>query len=287
MGAGGKGRGYLSPGKALMKSLWSLLWLSSTRVLFKSDQHLSEDTPSFPLTSHLQPLPLDFLPFVSLSPTTASFHCCYPLLPFHQPPFTSCPPLWSGHGSCLYLTNRGGPIPLAPRHLKLVMWCDVWKAVCTCVVSKGHVCISAFFLKTFRNTHASLQHSGTDSDSLSIIPRHWYYSVISAKWLRGQLYCCPPINPTLLCASSSPFFRSSSPSAFSSSSSLFTQPQAKRSSILHCGGLLSYSMTSCLERSIKAMCYQKECILFCIWFAFELGGSELQRAVLWMWYKQS
>lgn len=145
MGAGGKGRGYLSPGKALMKSLWSLLWLSSTRVLFKSHQHLSEDTPSFPLTSHLQPLPLDFLPFVSLSPTTASFHCCYPLLPVHQPPFTSCPPLWSGHGSCLYLTNRGGPIPLAPRHLKLMMWWDVWKAVCTCVVSKGHVCISAFF----------------------------------------------------------------------------------------------------------------------------------------------
>lgn len=198
--------------------------------------------------------------------------------------FTSCPPLWSGHGSCLYLTNRGGPIPLAPRHLKLVMWWDVWKAVCTCVVSKGHVCISAFFK---RHSETLMQHSGTDSDSLSIIPRHWYYSVISGKWLRGQLYCCPPINPTLLCASSSPFFRSSSPFAFSSSSSLFTQPQAKRSSILHCGGLLSYSMTSCLERSIKAMCYQMECILFCIWFAFELGGSELQRAVLWMWYKQS
>lgn len=212
-----------------------------------------------------------------------SYNCLLSLL-LPPSPISPRPPLWSGHGSCLYLTNRGGPIPLAPRHLKLVMWWDVWKAVCTCVVSKGHVCISAFFK---RHSETLMQHSGTDSDSLSIIPRHWYYSVISAKWLRGQLYCCPPINPTLLCASSSPFFRSSSPFAFSSSSSLFTQPQAKRSSILHCGGLLSYSMTSCLERSIKAMCYQMECILFCIWFAFELGGSELQRAVLWMWYKQS
>lgn len=99
-----------APGKALMKSLWSLLWLSSIRVLLKRDQHLSEDMSSFPLPLHFSPFVsaismwdlclLSLLSITSFTTNTPSFS------------FTPCP-LWSGHGSCLYLTNRGGPILLA------------------------------------------------------------------------------------------------------------------------------------------------------------------------------
>lgn len=54
---------------------------------------------------------------------------------FPPQPFTSC--LWSGHGSCLYLTNRGGPIPLASGlwspWLQDGMGCMDWRSVCVCV----------------------------------------------------------------------------------------------------------------------------------------------------------
>lgn len=102
----------------------------------------------------------------------------------------------------------------------------VWKeemSVCVCrwclracfaTVAEVHV----FIWKTHiqKHTHACPQHSGRDSDSPPIIPRHRYYSVISTKWLCGRFRRCPPINPTLLRSSSS-----SSSSCRSSSSRAF------------------------------------------------------------------
>ncbi len=81
-----------------------------------------------PLRRHAvvsSPFPFSISPswfpsFLSLSVLckifTSSLSCNRLLLPPPLSPtlFTSCPPLWSGHGSCLYLTNRGGPIPSAP-----------------------------------------------------------------------------------------------------------------------------------------------------------------------------
>lgn len=121
---------------------------------------------------------------------------------------------------------------------------------------------------TFRNTNACLRHSGTDSESPPIILQHWYYSVISTK---------SSINPILVRSSSSSSCRSSSfLGSLLCSGSPFTPPPANWST-LHCGGLPPYTVyDSCLKQSIKAMCYQKECILCRTWFEFEPRGSELQ-----------
>lgn len=147
------------------------------------------------------------------------------------------------------------------------------------------MCVYLHFLKDIQKHSCSIQEQivilfpsspGTDTTLLS-------QQSGSVGNFTAVLPLIQPSNaPLLLLSSGHPLLLLSRAAAL-----YLPKPQAKRSSILHCGGLLSYSMTSCLERSIKAMCYQMECILFCIWFAFELGGSELQRAVLWMWYKQS
>lgn len=130
-----------------------------------------------------------------------------------------------------------------------------------------------------KDTHACPQYSGRDSDSPPIIPLHWYYSVISTKWLRGRfsMLSTHQSNPPTLFLFL--LFSLQVILIFCSllySGSPFTPPPANWS-ILHCGGLLTYTIyESCPETSIKAMCYQKEYILCCTWFAFELRGSELQ-----------
>ena len=64
---GGEGRrgggGLPSPGKALMKSLWSCCDWAAPVSSSRRDQHLSEDTSPLPLPSSFPSLPLDSLAF--------------------------------------------------------------------------------------------------------------------------------------------------------------------------------------------------------------------------------
>ncbi len=188
-----------------MKSLWSLLWLSSTHILFREgDQHLSKDMPSF-LSLPVFHLSLLISILLSLSIPceifTSSFSSLLQLSSLSPAPFTSCPPLWSGHGSCLYLTNRGGPIPLAPG-----LWSPwmqgggIWKeemcvCVCVCGIGGAFICV---YMYTHSETH---MHAPSIQEEivtpLPVIPRLWYYSVISTKWLRGRFHRRPPVTPTL------------------------------------------------------------------------------------------
>lgn len=254
-----------------MKSLWSLLWWSSTRVLFKRVQHLSEDMRSFPLPSRFSSLPLDYIPFVSVI-SMWDLHLLVLLSlatgplwppPLSPAPFTSCPPLWSGHGSCLYLTNRGGPIPLTSG-----LWSPwvqdgerggaggVWKVemsvcgvgmvcMCACTHSEKNMCMpTAFRKRQWFPSHRAVELillcylNKVAPRAISLLSTHQSHppTLFLLLFLQVILFSC-----LLLC-----------------SGSLFTHPPAHWST-LHCGGLLPYTVyDSSLKQSIKAMCYQKE-----------------------------
>lgn len=140
-----------------------------------------------------------------------------------------------------------------------------------CVFCLGCLGTSIYMYQrhAFRNTHACPWHSGRDSDSPPIIPWHWYYCVISTKWLRGRFCSCPPINPTPLHSSSS------SSSSFSFAVAL-NLPFHKLID-LYFTVVDSSHITSAWSSLLHI---QNKYILCCTWFASELRGSEVQIAKL-------
>ena len=83
-------------------------------------------------------------------------HLLLLLVPTTDLPFTSCPPLWSGHGSRLYFTEHGGRILLAAALLSPGVC--VW--VCVCVVG-GQIA------RPQRTERAGAAH----------LPQYWSYVV--------------------------------------------------------------------------------------------------------------